>query len=50
VGGRARQQLGGISVSTEVPGVHVKRAENPLPQKTRLSQVLSLVSELEKTF
>lgn len=49
VSGRPRQNSpGDRPVSTEAPGVKIMKAEQPL--KTRLSQVLWLVADLEKEF
>ena len=45
---KARQRLGDAAVDTEVVGVRISRAEQPL--KARLSQVLWLVSDLDAEF
>ena len=49
VSGRPRQKFPGTQpVNTEVPDVKIKKAEQPV--RTRLSQVLWLVADLEKEF
>ena len=50
VSGAARKKLGSAAVPTEVDDIMISRAPDPLPSSIRLSQVLFLVSELEKWF
>ena len=50
VSGVARKKLGSAAVPTEVDDIMIFRAPDPLPSSIRLSQVLFLVSELEKCF
>jgi hypothetical protein len=46
--GGVRKRLGSVAVPTEVENITVCRAPDTLPSSVRLSQVLFLVSELEK--
>ena len=46
--GRPRQRLGEVSVSTQVAGIKIKRAEDPIA--SRLSQILWLLDDLEAEF
>ena len=50
VDGDVRKKMGSVAVPTEVDHITISRAPDPLPRSIRLSQVLFLVSELEKWF
>ena len=50
VDGVVRKRLGSVAVPTEVGNITIRRAPDTLPSSVRLSQVLFLVSELEKWF
>ena len=50
VDGDERKKMGSVAVPTEVDHITISRAPDPLPRSIRLSQVLFLVSELEKWF
>ena len=50
VDGVVRKRLGSVAVPTEVENITIRRAPDTLPSSVRLSQVLFLVSELEKWF
>ena len=50
VNGAERQRLGNGQVRTELDNVTISQAPDPVPDLIRLSQVLFLVSELEKVY